>query len=363
MIWTGNILFIVSPDNKQIYRSVTGRPLDFVIAIDNNGNKLLDANGTSHSVDYNDITALIPVSGNGDVALAVSSLNNTRMMISDGTYSFYGEPQFNSPFLFTTGAVNENSFSDILSDTVFIDQNGLRSFNAVRQQKMASNSNIFSQRVSSFFTDITQDITAVGSFQNYELFAVKTVYGYGVLVFDSVLNTFVSFDQYSSLGGVAIKKFVTTRVNGAYKLFFLTSDNRVFEAYSSTEFETAKFFGKELSTDNIRSVLTPMTVHAQLEYTPQAGTIRADVLVDKVAISGYPVSISATEIPISYPLQDSGDQISEPVTWKVNYSRPGFTVGVRLEWNTGSPVSNILLLTTSTNYNVPPTNKSLYTQR
>lgn len=355
MLWSGNILFIVAPDNKSIYRSVTGRPLDFVVAIDNNGEKLLDATGTSHSVNYNDITALIPVSGNGEVAIAVSSLNNTTLMISDGTTEFYGEPQFSNPSLFNTGAINESSYSEVLSDTVFIDQNGLKSFNAVRQQKVASNSNVFSKRVSSYFVGVTQDITAVGSYQNYELFAVKTIYGYGVLVFDSDLNTFVSFDQYEGVG--AIKKFVTTRVNGAYRLFFLTVDNRLFEAYAGEGYETATFYGKELTTDDVSTLITPQYVYAQVEYTPNTGTIHADVLVDKVAIALYGVDIEATPLPSAYPLQDTGDQISEPAVWLAPSSRGGFSVGARLSWNTGSPISNILLTGFTTSYNVPPTTR------
>ena len=39
MAYIGGVLYIVSPDRKMLYRSITGRPLDFMINVDKDGNR------------------------------------------------------------------------------------------------------------------------------------------------------------------------------------------------------------------------------------------------------------------------------------------------------------------------------------
>ena len=355
MIWSGDILFIMSHDRRSIFRSVTGRPLDFVVAIDNDGNKLADENGTEITSDYNELTSLIPLSGSGDVVIAASSLNSTRMLIGDLTNTLYGEPTFSKPPLFTTGALNEFSYTDILGDTVFIDQSGIRSFNATRQQKVASNANIFSIRISSLLEGVTQDITACGSFQNYEFFAMKSIYGYGIFVYDSHLQRFVAFDRWSGVG--AIKKFCTTKINGSYRLFVLTNDNEVFEAFASSEYETCTFYGKETTSDDIKRLRYPIYARVQLDYTPQAGTVLADVLVDKRLVRGYSLPVTPTENTLNYPLDNSVNQANESLNWVFDKAREGLTLGLRLVWNTGSPISAMSLEYNERNYYVPATKR------
>lgn len=356
MVWSGDILFIIAPDGKSIYRSVTGRPLDFVVAINNDGNKIADATGTSHSVDYNQITGLIPLSGNGEISIAVASLNSTRLMIGDTANTFYGEPRFVNPLLFSTGELNPFSYTDILGDTVIIDQSGIRSFNATRQQKVSSNSSIFSIKIASLLEGIVQDITAVGSLNNYEFFAMKSIFGYGVFVYDTELSKFVAFDQYTGVG--AIRKFVTTKVNGIYKLYFLTVDNEVYEFEGSNTYETATFYGKELSSGDPRRLMVPRYARVQLEHTPQAGTVRADIVSDNRLNAGYPISVASTEDIGNYPLSLSENQISQPITWQIEKPREALTLGVLLSWDTGSPITNVTLDAQYSSYNIPGTTRS-----
>jgi len=63
MLWHDGILYVVSPNGKQIFRSVTGRPLDFMVNITPSGDKdpleaVGGASSVSHSVDFEPITSI-----------------------------------------------------------------------------------------------------------------------------------------------------------------------------------------------------------------------------------------------------------------------------------------------------------------
>jgi len=73
MAWADSILYIASQDGNTIYRSVSGRPLDFVVNINIDGTKGGDATTTSYSVGVGGITCLRP---NNDGSLFVAAGNS-----------------------------------------------------------------------------------------------------------------------------------------------------------------------------------------------------------------------------------------------------------------------------------------------
>src|SRR6266496_3876628 len=128
MAYINGILFGISPDKKKLYRSVSGRPLDFVVNIDINGNKGGDADTVSYAVSYDDINCIRP-------------LNSGELLVATGRTCFpielnynktiFQEPTFLNQKPISAGVVNQESFIDILGDYAFIDFDGLRSFNAL----------------------------------------------------------------------------------------------------------------------------------------------------------------------------------------------------------------------------------------
>ena len=73
----------------------------------------------------------------------------------------------------------------------------MRSFNAVMQSKNEGRNSIFSLKVARLFKDVVQDTRKCAAivFDDYALFACNTIFGHGILVFDTLTKQFVSFDQ------------------------------------------------------------------------------------------------------------------------------------------------------------------------
>jgi len=243
LFFDNGILYVVSPDGKELYRSLTNRPLDFVIAIDKDtASKLTDgafsveASRMSYKVSFDPITCIARINvDNADPAVPAGFYLGTK------TYSFkvtpdnlnliFGEPTYRNTGLFATGANNQFSMIDLLGDAILSDGTGLRSFNAIRQFKFEGKNAPFSREVFSLFTGVSQTVTASIFFDNYGMFALDTIYGPGILTYDTLTNSFVSFDQFEGIG--RIKQFASVLVNGKYRLFFIDVNNILYEAFAS----------------------------------------------------------------------------------------------------------------------------------
>ncbi len=286
MEFYNGILFIVGTDYTSIYRSVSGRPLDFVVNVtagnsgdfSTGGQKGGDATTTSYSVGVGGITALRAMQGS---ALFVAAGGGTFLVTlnqTPGAPTIFGEYTFNRQILFTSSCISERGIIDISGppnstnsssgDTVFIAAEGLRSFNAVEQQQNEGRNSVFSSTAQSLFTGITQvapNCSAV-TYDNYAIFSVLTTNGYALVLYDTINSCYTSVD-YSSLSGAAAKQFASITV-GALALYAITSDDRVVQLYSGTTTEQAIIrFGavssqdpkKEHKVKNFRSVFTNIT--------------------------------------------------------------------------------------------------------
>lgn len=343
MCYSNGILYIVEPNGKFIYRSVSGRPLDFVIAIDADGDKVADAEVTSFAVDGNEIK-LIAASNSSNDIITISAYS-AWLSTPDFENTIYGEPRFRRTFLFTAGTINQFCLGDLLGDTAFIDREGLKSFNAVQQLKFEGNNSVFSLGISKLFKGIVQDDNAcIGSFDNYVFFGVKTTYSSSsIIVYDSVLKVFSSIDLFSTK---PIKQFASTYSSSRQRFFGITSD-KVYELYSPDSLTpaTATFFSRDLdsrSTDQGSTYgianIKPQVVNLIFEDSLIEGQMNLDVFVNNerqdsegsertipLATSGiyYPVvfpvmfTIRNGVVPISIPLKvhKEGQKIGHQVTW------------------------------------------------
>jgi len=263
MMYFNGKLYIISPDGTTIFHSVSGRPLDFVIAINTDGDKVSSDEGVggavaiSYSVSYDPITCIGPLNtdsffvGTGSASYAVTP-DNSRLL--------FGEPMFSKKYLFGASVVNQFSFIDVLGDFAFIDSEGLRSFNAVQQLRNEGRNSAFSMSVAKLFENIVQDSTlsAAISFDNYGLFSMRTAYGNVIVVYDTMSKKFVSVDTYQDgsdaeaveSGGIVtggfdadsvsygfgiIKQFTKISTNSAHELYAITDTGELLKFYSGAK--------------------------------------------------------------------------------------------------------------------------------
>lgn len=334
-------LYVLSPDGKQIYQSVSGRYLDFVVNITSTGAKGGDATTTSHSVNFNQLNAITTVSGNDVSNFFVGSALSSHLVVPDINNTIFGEPKFRNIGVLPTGPLNQFSYVDILGDSVIIDSKGLRSVNATQQLLTESNNDIFSTPVFPFFTKVVQDITCVGAFDNYIHFAVKTVYGYGILIYDLSTKAFISFDQFEGVG--AIKQFSEAKVGGVYKLYFITADNELYEAYASEETATAVLHGKELCKFKPKEQLQFKEGRVQFTNIISSGIINASAMVDRSEYSLGERSVigEPKELGSPYPLNTGDGNVAAPFIFTNSPIPLGYSIGFRISWNFDGELQSI----------------------
>jgi hypothetical protein len=242
MEFYNGILFIVGLDGTSIYRSVSGRPLDFVVNVNTDGSKGGDATTTSYSVGVSGITAMRAMPGGalfvaaGGAGCFFVTLNQTP-----NAPTIFGEYTFNRQTLFTSSCMSERGIIDIAGapnttnsgDTVFIAVDGLRSFNAIQQLQNEGRNSVFSSTVQSLFTNIQQssNLCAAVSFDNYAIFSVQTTLGYCLVVYDTVNSCYSSID-FAQLGNTGAKQFAAITIN-QLALYAITTDDRVVELFAS----------------------------------------------------------------------------------------------------------------------------------
>ena len=241
MCFFNNKLFIAN--GRKLYHSVSGRPLDFVVAVDEDGDAAGDADTVSYSVGYNEITSLAILNSEAIMVGTVGSSWGIKLVYS-AEFNLFGEPFFVKQFLFTANPVNDFCFVDVLGDFAFVDPEGLRSFNAVSQSKNEGRNSVFSLKVGKLLQGVRQDVDncAAITFDDYALFACKTTKGYGVIVYDLLTKAFVSFDRIvDDSGSIAgpIKMFAKVITNKTHELFAITGNHKLVKLYEGQKFADA----------------------------------------------------------------------------------------------------------------------------
>lgn len=258
----------------QIYHSVTGRPLDFIILLDKSGNKISgsEAEGgaavLANRVSYSSITALQQINADGGGFVA-STRNGTFLVTPNYTNLIAAEPTYANTFLFDIGATGKNSIVDVLGDTTVVCRSGIRSFNAVQQLKWQGKNAPFSARVNNFISAAEQTVTAGISFDDYAIYAMSTRFGPGMLVYDFLQSAFVSVDLYANVG--LIKQFAKVQSGVTEQLFFYTVDNKVYQAFAG---------------GNQRHQVILADIAAPIEYATHRVT-EVNIVLTNVASSGY----------------------------------------------------------------------------
>lgn len=350
MLWHDNKLYIVSPDGREIYSSVSGRPLDFVIAIDANGNKLTDgdyaveASRLSNRVSYDSITCLakLNIQDTSPPFLAATS-KGCYTVQPDKNNLIYGEPTFTNTELFSVGINNQNSFVNILADYGFISASGIHSFNAVNSFKFEGKNAPLFQRVYKLFSEIVQDTSAAIVYDNYVLCAVKTVYGYGVLVFDTLIQQFVALDIYPELSNAPIKQFCSLIYNGEERLFFITATG-FYEAFVGNTAECGLYLREWVQPDTKKEQKLGR-VNLVFSDVYEDGTVLVTEYADQK--QGTTMSKRVTkqlDIPVgnlSFPLGDTSNKRMTNIVFTFEQAKRCRTFGLYLSWNFDSRLQSV----------------------
>lgn len=250
MTYDDGTLYIASQDSNFIYRSVQGRPLDFVVNVvntlaDNTTTPPFtqygggDATTTSYSVGVGSITCLRQMSSGGIFVAASNANFNVIYNTSPTAPTIFGEYTFIRTFLFNANCLSDRAIFDTLGDTRFIDLTGVRSFNAIEQAENEGRNSPFTKTIQSAFsvkqngvvTTITQDPNFVAGilYDNYELYAVQTSFGPCLAKYDTINGCWTSFDT-TQTGGKRIKILAKIEL-AIQRLFAITEDDELYTLY------------------------------------------------------------------------------------------------------------------------------------
>lgn len=265
------VLYCVGADltgnYTQIYRSVTGRPLDFMVAVNTAGNKITEfeatsgAPSTAYRVDYDSITYIGAIT-TVDRGFLVCTAKNSYIVIPDYVSTIFSEPTFSNQFLFSVGAVNSNAVTDVSGDTTVIHYRGIRTFNGVATAKFEGKNAPFNLKINALLDGFVQSAVACTTYDNYAVYAVQTKYGYGLLWYDTLFSQWVSLDLYPATS--AIVMFATVVVGLVNKLFYYTTDNQLFECFVGGNLTPAVYLGEIVPTayDRIERQMVARGQHA-----------------------------------------------------------------------------------------------------
>jgi len=293
MAWTNGILFIVSQDFNSIYRSVSGRPLDFVVNVTNllatntesitvyntHGQAINilpftqipggDAASTNYSVGVGGISCIRPLS-TGGIFVAASNANfAVTLNQTPNAPTLFGEYTFNRTFLFNSTCLSDRVIFDTLGDTRFIELTGIRSFNAVQQVQNEGKNSPFNSAIHGVFgpdeNPVIQNASAAAAilYNNYELYAVNTIFGYCIAKYDTINNCWTSFDIQQT-GGKAIKMFAKIELSIA-RLYAVTTDNRLYTLYIGPNVTSPSFRTLGICSSILWAGNTVRMAHPKLE--------------------------------------------------------------------------------------------------
>ena len=345
-------LYIISADSKEIYRSVTGRPLDFVVAIDQNGDKLApltsgkeEASRLSYKVSFEPITCIAalpsaPRVQDEEAGFYLGSRKRSWIIYPHYRTPLFGEPAFTNQFLFSSGPINQFSITDVLGDVGIVTESGITTFNSILTASNEGQNLPFHSAVHKLFvrpdgSDIVQTLTASIASNDYSLFAMDTIHGSGILVYDTLRKAFVSFDIYPEVEG-QIRQFAEIKVNGKRRLFFITTGNQLFE-YEAGETAMCSVYTKEIQSDDAETEIIPRRIRLVFSDIQESGEVAVTEIVNNVLgdrkTATVSVDIPIQTIPLSIPF---GDLVAENIknkTFTIERPNKGQQVGLLIEFN------------------------------
>jgi len=351
------ILYCIGQDTtgtfNQIFRSVTGRPCDFLIIVNAAGNKTgteqeRGAPALAERVDYDEVTYIGAINSDSGTFL-VTTAQNSYAVTPDYQNTIAAEPTFLKQYLFGIGSINDESVTDVLGDTVVIHGRGIRSFNGVQQLKFEGKYSPFNLRINRMLEGIIQTSTAATTWENYAVFSINTVYGYGLLWYDMLLDRWVSLDLYDNVD--AAEQFAAVTVGTVNKLFMRTVSGRVYELFAG-ERERCVVHLPDLLPIEDGKLHTLGAVYATFSYSSVSGYAEVSCTVDGEYVNSLATVLEAQEVaPTGGVLPVSGQLVVDsPSTVPLSFVTSKFDfLGARvstvISWNTDAQLLQTTVVT------------------
>lgn len=235
MAFLKGILFGIAPDGVTLLRSVSGRPLDFVINVDTDGHKGGDAFTTSHGVSTNETTCLQALDDGG---LFLGTTKGSFILDLNYNDTIFAEPRFILRSVLPSGVVNQFSFLELLKPEgltlhQFVDFDGIRVYQTLFNDKNEGRNSLFSARIRSALA-AKQSINAAILFDDYSIFSLKTIYAnYNLIgIFDNLRNCWACFDNYPN--GITFKQFAVAYQSDNPTVYGIT-ETGIFKLFSDPE--------------------------------------------------------------------------------------------------------------------------------
>lgn len=332
----GEKLFMVGKDSTgrytQIFQSVSGRPLDFVIAIEPDGTKAGDASAMAHSVGLDEITAIMPTQAE-DAGLAFTATGTFLVSVDYSNLLLFGEPRLRNTTLFPVGVLNPFSFASRNGEMAFIHRHGISAFNTVLQLRNESNNEPLSRSVQRLLRGKVQSAPAAINDDDYMYLAVDTVHGPGVLVYDNVLGQYVALDIYRNVG--QIRMFAKTTEPDGTRLWFITNSG-LFEHEGSDEYETARMYIGDWFGPQANSQYTPTqcsliftSVNEDTEIAVTLYQDRREVVKHTTVLKGVEISDLPSQ-PMPGPIVTGPRNV--PYIFKPAKTGGSWSFGYMIEW-------------------------------
>lgn len=355
------ILYCVGPDERgvfnQIFRSVTGRPCDFQIIVTTTGARPASATEATYGapalaerVDFDEITFIGPIN-TADGSFLVTTAQNSYIVTPDFDNTICSEPTFVKQYLFSIGAVNDESVTDVLGDTTLIHARGIRSFNGVNQLRFEGKYAPFNIRVNRLIENQIQTICAATTWENYAVYSVNTAHGYGILWYDMLLSQFVSLDLYDNQ--YPFIQFAAVTVGTINKIFALSNDGRVVELLAGTRQRCVVQLADLVAGDD-NLLISLDEVSALFSYGETAGYAEVSYTLDgrfigaeASALPAADLAPSAGVIPVSGQLVVSADSTTPLIFRLKQLVGLGARVSVAISWNTDARLVETTISTTA----------------
>lgn len=344
MAVVGQKLFILGLDGRSLYQSVSGRMLDFVVNVDTDGDKGGDADTTSHSISFETVTGL---KASSLTSMIVATARNTYLVELNFDTLVWGEPSYRNSPLFESGMTNSRSMIELRGNYAFIDFNGIRSFNAVMNLKFEGQNDPFSAKIHGLLEYVmqnTEDTSAV-YYDNYGIFSVRTAFGYALMIYDSLLERWVSIDQHEC---VRVRNFAVTFGASESQLWALTTSGRVFQLFVGEPLQ-AMVMTRGFQDNNLNTEYKLREFVGQFEDSPAAGVAMAIPYCDGKRFSARTRTLrdttSAMLWPLEYPLEFSSTDKVDVQTFTFTTLPNVRVVQMNVSWTGGGSLNSLQLNT------------------
>lgn len=348
MFFLNQKLYCVAPDNKSIYQSVTGRPLDFMLNVLEDGNKLGSeavggASTVSFAFDSEEITC-VKVANTPDSFL-YATRRHVRLVQLDYTNTIFGEPTYRQAAIIEAGVTNQESLIDILGDATFVDNDGIKSFNAVETLMVEGRNSVFSLQIAALLANRLQEETAAISYDNYALFYCRTSLGQAIAVYDTLNEKWVGLDITRVTG---IKQFFIVATGLVSRLYAVCTDG-IYLMYTANAREVAQLHTKSLLSDNLRLEHKGQSLQPVFRGCTTTGTLSAIEYVDEQRSATESRTMSESVMAMAWPLQfpfifsSKPNMINNNLVFSDGYA--GKKISYVITWDTDAALRGLHIIT------------------